>query len=497
MAPAACEKGQTDSHMLPAPATGAIRSCRRWRRLYTLVAVVTACFTIAAYTFFFSSAVPRTHLERTIRELRALPNDFALESQVVRHAKPDAWTIAETLATIDGLRYEFDKQERQGQMGYLERLAVSFSAGRNALAVANAATYPSCGLSAEDKERYSELRQGGRVFVAINLLQNEELMPTLARQLLALLEELGPGRVFVSIYENASMDLTVMHLRLLCQILDAVGTPYRIIARGLMELQQKEHGHRISRLAHLRNTVLEPLFLVQNSTSESQRNPFETVVFLNDVFFCHGDVLELLLQKKRNRSVQSCGLDFGPRGLVYDRWVLRTMRGAPIYRQKDLVEFFGPPDDIELKPRPTILPEKDDEQDKAALDAGEPFQVFSCWNGMTAFTASVFASPTSLRFRTAHNDPDSKDGATNKASECYLSSVDLWKADLGRVLVVPRARVAYSLDVYNADRASSAYNTTAGSPPLVEWSSTPPSEVVMHGFGLWFAAETKDAWDAA
>ncbi|KAG8729044.1 capsular associated protein [Ceratobasidium sp. 428] len=484
--------------MLPTPATGAIRSCRRWRRLYTLVVVVTTCFTVAAYTFFFSSTTPRTHLERTVRELRGLPNDFSLESQAVRHAKPNAWTITETLAAIDGLRHEFDKQERQGQMGYLERLAMSFSAGRNVLAVANPATYPSCGLSAEDKERYSELRQGGRVFVAINLLQNEELMPTLARQLLTLLEELGPARVFVSIYENASMDLTVMHLRLLCKVLDAVGTPYRIIARGLMELQQKEHGRRISRLAHLRNTVLEPLFLAQNSMSETQLDPFETAVFLNDVFFCHGDVLELLLQKKRNRAIQSCGLDFGPRGLVYDRWVLRTMRGTPIYRQKDLVEFFGPPDDIELKPRPKILSEKDDERDKATLDAGEPFQVFSCWNGLIySVPASVFATPTSLRFRTAHNDPNSTDGATDKASECYLSSVDLWKADLGRVMVVPRARVAYSLDVYNADRASSAYNTPAGSPPLVEWSSTPPSEVVMHDFGLWFAPETKDAWDAA
>ncbi|KAG9099093.1 capsular associated protein [Ceratobasidium sp. 370] len=188
--------------------------------------------------------------------------------------------------------------------------------------------YPSCELSTLDKERCSDLRGGGRIFVAINLLQNEELMPTLVRQLLVLLEELGPERVFVSIYENASMDLTVMHLRLLCMVLDAVGTPYRVIAHGRTELQQKEHGHRISRLAYLRNTVLEPLFLAQNSTLPTQGDLFKTVVFLNDVFFCHGDVLELLLQKKRNRASQACGLDFGPRGLVYDRWVLRTMRGT-------------------------------------------------------------------------------------------------------------------------------------------------------------------------
>ncbi|KAG9122653.1 hypothetical protein FRC07_000878 [Ceratobasidium sp. 392] len=477
MATTSCDKTQKDPEMLPVPATGVIRSF--------------------PYTLFLSFATPRTQLEKAVRILRALPNDFSHESQGGRNTELNEQAISETLATIDGLRHEFDRQEHQGQSGYLERLAGLFSTTRAGLVVANTETYPSCGLSALDKERYAELRQDRRIFVAINLLQNEGLMPTLVRELLALLEELGPERVFVSIYENASMDLTVMHLRLLCKILEAVGTPYRVIARGLTELQQKEHGHRISRLAYLRNTVLEPLFLAQNSTSQTQNDSFETVVFLNDVFFCHGDVLELLFQKKRNQATQACGLDFGPQGLVYDRWVLRTMRGTPFYQQKELVDFFGPPDDIELKPRPRILPEQGDERDRAALEAGNPFQVFSCWNGVTAFTASVFAPPTSLRFRTTHSDPDSKDGASDKASECYLSSVDLWKADLGRIIVVPRARVAYSLDVYNADRASSAYNTTAGSPPPIEWVRTPPSEVIMHDFGLWFAPESKDAWDAA
>ncbi|KAG9122678.1 hypothetical protein FRC07_000853 [Ceratobasidium sp. 392] len=490
MATTSCNKAHKDPEMLPVPATGVIRSFRRWRRSYVLV--VTVCLTIAAYTLFLSFATPHNQLEKAVRVLRALPNNFSHQSQGGRHAETNEQTISEALTTIDGLRHEFDRQERQGHLGYLKRLTKPFSTVRAGLVIANTETYPLCGLAAPDKERYAELRQGGRIFVAINLLQNEELMPTLVRELLALLEELGPERVFVSIYENASMDLTVMHLRLLCKILDAVGAPYRVIARGLTELQQKEHGHRISRLAYLRNTVLEPLFLAQNSTSQTPHDSFETVIFLNDVFFCH--------------ATQACGLDFGPRGLVYDRWVLRTIRGTPFYQQKELIDFFGPPDDIELKPRPKALLDQDDEQDRVALEAGNPFQVFSCWNGVTAFTASVFALPTSLRFRTAYNDLGSKDGASDKASECYLSSVDLWKAGLGRIMVIPRARqvtleslevVAYSLDVYNADRASSAYNTTAGSPPLIEWVRTPPSEVVMHDFGLWFAPESKGAWDAA
>ncbi|QRV81156.1 alpha-1,3-mannosyltransferase CMT1 [Ceratobasidium sp. AG-Ba] len=448
------------------PGVGAVRSSwRRWRRTYIFAA--TAISTIVAYILFLSLTTPQTQLERTVRALRALPNDFASSSVGVRHKRPDAKKITNTLAVVDSLRYEFDRQDRQHESNYMKWLTSSFSAARTALRVEP--LYPSCTRPAASDLK--ELRQTGRVFIAVNLLQNEELMPTLTRQLLALSEVLGPERLFVSIYENASMDLTVMHLRLLCKILDAAGTPYRVIARGLTELQHKEDGHRISRLAHLRNTVLEPLFMTHGK--------FETVLFLNDVFFCYGDVIELLLQKKRNNATQLA--DFA----------------RPFYRQQDLVEFFGPPDDIEQKPRPQILPEPADSKDRLALGRGDPFQVFSCWNGVTAISASAFAPPTSLRFRTAHNDPNSKDGATDKASECYLSSVDLWKAGSGRVMVVPRTRVAYYLDVYNADRAPSAYNSTSMSSPLIKWSPTPPAEVVMHDFGMWFAPETKEAWDSA
>jgi alpha-1,3-mannosyltransferase len=102
--------------------------------------------------------------------------------------------------------------------------------------------------------------------------------------------------------------------------LDALGTPYKVIAKGLMELQQKEHGHRISRLSSLRNTAMEPL-------QELSPLEFDNVLWLNDVFHCHTDVLELLLQKQKQDAVQACALDFGPRGLIYDRWVLRNIRG--------------------------------------------------------------------------------------------------------------------------------------------------------------------------
>jgi hypothetical protein len=203
-----------DLAMLPLPGVAAVCSIRRWRTSHILRA--TALLTVTVYGFLLFSRAP-SQLEETVRALRALPNDFSQHSSS-RHTNIDYRAISDTLAAVDGLRREFDRQQWQSQAGYTERLMGFFSATQTEFDTSGAPEYPSCGLSASDKKRYAELRQDGRVFIAINLLENERLMPTLTRELLSLLQQLGPDRVFVSIYENASMDLTVMHLRLLCKV---------------------------------------------------------------------------------------------------------------------------------------------------------------------------------------------------------------------------------------------------------------------------------------
>lgn len=63
---------------------------------------------------------------------------------------------------------------------------------------------------------------------------------------------------------------------------------------------------------------------------------------------------------------------------------------------------------------------------------------------MAAFSSSVFME-RNIRFREARSDYDD-DGrikaVTEIASECYLTSVDMWKAGLGKVLLVSRSRCA-------------------------------------------------------
>jgi len=217
MAKATERIGPKDLEMLALPGVHSFRSLRgRWRVSYLLIA--TAILATAAYTLLLH--LPETPVEAAVRALRALPNDFSQESdsRTGRSKQIDVQVITDTLAAVDGLRHEFDRQQRQSEAGYLARLLAPFSTTRSSVVVTSTPTYPSCGSSSSDRERYASLRQGGRIFIAINLLQNEELMPNLLRELPALLRKLGPERFIVSVYENASMDLTVMHLRLLCQV---------------------------------------------------------------------------------------------------------------------------------------------------------------------------------------------------------------------------------------------------------------------------------------
>lgn len=71
-----------------------------------------------------------------------------------------------------------------------------------------------------------------------------------------------------------------------------------------------------------------------------------------------------------------------------------------------------------------------------------PFQVFSCWNGMVVVGADAFLEPDATRFRSID--------ASDFASEAYLFNVDMWKHGRGKIAVVPKVKLAYSLADYDA-----------------------------------------------
>jgi hypothetical protein len=108
---------------------------------------------------------------------------------------------------------------------------------------------------------------------------------------------------------------------------------------------------------------------------------------------------------------------------------------------------------------PAVLPHAADAVARARFAAHAPLQVFSCWNGATALDAAPFLATDAypplpaageggvanatvagpLRFRTSRTDATQ----SNRASECFLPSVDLWRRGLGKIVLVPKARCVF------------------------------------------------------
>ncbi|KAJ2461149.1 hypothetical protein GGI03_005107 [Coemansia sp. RSA 2337] len=129
------------------------------------------------------------------------------------------------------------------------------------------------------------------VFVAINLYNNEQILPNMATQLLALADRLGHDRIFISVYENGSKDKTREILHRFNETLNALKIAHRIITDSEPKPQ---HVHRIEYLAKICNFAMEPLY--------SSKVKYGHVLFSNDVFFCMSDILELIFQSRAQGS---------------------------------------------------------------------------------------------------------------------------------------------------------------------------------------------------
>ncbi|KAJ2022141.1 hypothetical protein IWW57_004644 [Coemansia sp. S610] len=296
------------------------------------------------------------------------------------------------------------------------------------------------------EQRYMNLTNGDTepVFLAANLYNNEKVLPNMAAQLLELADTLGHSRIFISIYENGSTDRTKEMLRRFNETLNALGIAHKIVTD---KTPKPKHIHRIEYLAKLRNYAMEPLY------SDGAR--FGRVAFLNDVYFCHADLLELLFQSQTHGAHLTCGEDYdiwqGEIGF-YDTWVARDIQGEQLDREVQILSS----DDITM----------------SAEMRDRPFQVQCCWNGMAVIDAKVFRGDDGLRFRRSAKDECS-------ASECSLFCNDLWRKGFKRVVMVPRVKLSYDIPSRNMLRkplyfpADLPYNN-----PEIEISFRPGPEKV-------------------
>ena len=188
-----------------------------------------------------------------------------------------------------------------------------------------AARYIALGMPADDDplrctslstpatlSRYSHLQSTsssspGRTLIALNLYNSAPVLPSISRALLSLSSFLGPSSTFISIFENGSSDQTPTALAHLGAVLSAAGVRHRVLSDG----ERTPGGvDRIEQLAVYRNVVMEPLYESANSTSTEGEVPFTNVLFINDVYFCPTDALELLHVRRAQDAHATCGLDY-------------------------------------------------------------------------------------------------------------------------------------------------------------------------------------------
>jgi alpha-1,3-mannosyltransferase len=114
-------------------------------------------------------------------------------------------------------------------------------------------------------------------------------------------------------------------------------------------------------------------------------------------------------------------LDYNTQGspVFYDNWVARDINGTA----------------LENAPFEAIF---HDGGSAMRFQQHLPVQVQSCWNGIAVLDPAPFYLPKRVRFRMARI----AEGECS-ASECSLICNDYWEAGYGRILMVPRVKLAY------------------------------------------------------
>ncbi|TVY83528.1 Alpha-1,3-mannosyltransferase CMT1 [Lachnellula suecica] len=274
-----------------------------------------------------------------------------------------------------------------------------------------------------------------KYFFALNLHSSVGILPRLLGSVIEAMRFLGPSQCALSIVEGRSDDGTIDVLRLLIEPLKTEGIAYFLESSD----ENPETGDRIERLAGLRNLALEPLV----SNAEQYTND-TTVIFLNDVSLCMEDILELLYQQVYQKADMVCGMDW--KNLwrdptFYDVWVARGMNGDT---------FFNIPPDGNWDSAWNLF--WNDQETRYRFDNHIPFQVFSCWNGATAFTAQPFLQKM-IKFRHA------VEGECYQG-EPYIFCKEMWHLGYGKIAVVPSVNLEYSDDGARAIKQLRGYVST-------------------------------------
>lgn len=267
---------------------------------------------------------------------------------------------------------------------------------------------------------------------------------------------LGPEHCALSIVEGNSPDGTGDVLAALEPHLDSMLRTYFVLGNEINPLTEA----RFTKLAQLRNLALSPML------KDPERYSNATVIFLNDVAICLDDILELVHQRAYLGADMTCAMDwiYGTDvATFYDVYIARGING-------DL--FFEVPPDVSWSKAKNLF--WNDLESKARFSAGQPVQVFACWNGAVAFKAQPVVNQQ-VAFRAARQH----------AGECYngepeIFCKDLWFHGHGKIAIVPYVNLEYSNEMGKRIKDEKGYTSQrarpAGLEDMIDWKP-PPDKV--------------------
>jgi alpha-1,3-mannosyltransferase len=128
------------------------------------------------------------------------------------------------------------------------------------------------------------------------------------------------------------------------------------------------------------------------------------------------------------RSPFTCLISHKGAPVFYDNWVARDINGTALENAPFEAVFHHP-----------------DSSHK--FQRHLPMQVSQCWNGVAVLDPAPIYAPPHVRFRMAKLT----EGECS-ASECSLIGNDYWNAGYGRIIMVPRVKLAYDKVTFASEK---------------------------------------------
>ena len=272
-------------------------------------------------------------------------------------------------------------------------------------------------------------------YITATLLNIDYIIKDYIKEMIKLINYLGKENVIVSIVENNdSTDNTTEHLILFQDYFNKHNIINRFIfeheviddrEQQLLFFEHDEGYLRIKFYSQLRNKCLELLYDIPNLNFSNTK-----ILFFNDIIFEYENIINLLSTNNEDYDAV-CGLDFYD--IFYDSWVSIDLSG---YSLRHDFPYF-----VNKEGQDLVINHK-------------PIRVFSCWNGVTIFTAEPLKDKK-IQFRyELHEDRYvqhylNSDQKFGYESECTYFHIDLFSLGYTKTFINPDVRVAYLYEYYH------------------------------------------------